>query len=64
MHSRVARLRLAQGVDTQFDTAAVAAFEAILASASETYRLGARADFAVEAQRHSALVTDVAADAA
>ncbi len=30
MPSRVARLRLAQAVDSQFDTAAVAAFEAIL----------------------------------
>jgi len=64
MHSRVARLRLAQGVDTQFDTAVVAAFEAILTSAGETYCLGARADFAVEAQRHSALVANVTADAA
>jgi putative nucleotidyltransferase with HDIG domain len=64
MHSRVARVRLAQGVETQFDTAVVAAFEALLTAASETYRLGARADFAVEAQRHSALVPDVAADAA
>ena len=46
MPSRVARLRLAQAVDTQFDTAAVAAFEAILASADETYRLAKRSDFA------------------
>lgn len=38
MPSRVARLRLAQAVGTQFDTAVVAAFEAILAGASETYR--------------------------
>jgi putative nucleotidyltransferase with HDIG domain len=36
--SRVARLRLAQAVETQFDTAVVAAFEAILASANEEYR--------------------------
>lgn len=64
MHSRVARLRLAQGADTQFDTAVVAAFEAILATASETYRLGARADFAVEAQRHSSLAGDLSANAA
>jgi HD-GYP domain-containing protein (c-di-GMP phosphodiesterase class II) len=34
MPSRVARLRLAQAVETQFDTAVVAAFEAILAAAS------------------------------
>ena len=40
MPSRVARLRLAQAVETQFDTSVVAAFEAILAGASEDYRLG------------------------
>lgn len=40
MPSRVARLRLAQAVGSQFDTTVVAAFEAILATASETYRLG------------------------
>ena len=39
MPSRVARLRLAQAVDSQFDTAVVAAFEAILASAAEDYGL-------------------------
>jgi putative nucleotidyltransferase with HDIG domain len=38
MPTRVARLRLAQAVETQFDTAVVAAFEAILAGASEEYR--------------------------
>ena len=40
MPSRVARLRLAQAVESQFDTAVVAAFEAILAGSSEEYRLG------------------------
>jgi len=45
MPSRVARLRLAQAVDSQFDTAAVAAFEAILAGADEEYRLAKRYDF-------------------
>ncbi len=45
MPSRVARLRLAQAVDSQFDTSVVAAFEAILASADEEYRLASRADF-------------------
>jgi putative nucleotidyltransferase with HDIG domain len=40
MPSRVARLRLAQAVESQFDTSVVAAFEAILATASEEYRLG------------------------
>jgi putative nucleotidyltransferase with HDIG domain len=45
MPSRVARLRLAQAVDSQFDTAAVAAFEAILAGANEDYRVARRSDF-------------------
>lgn len=45
MPSRVARLRLAQAVGTQFDTSVVAAFEAILAVADEDYRLGTREDF-------------------
>ncbi len=40
MPSRVARLRLAQAVETQFDTTVVAAFEAILASSDESYRSG------------------------
>jgi putative nucleotidyltransferase with HDIG domain len=42
MPSRVARLRLAQAVESQFDTTVVAAFEAILAGASEEYRAGQR----------------------
>ena len=45
MPSRVARLRLAQAVETQFDTAVVAAFEAILAGAHEDYRLARGAEF-------------------
>ncbi len=45
MPSRVARLRLAQAVDSQFDTAAVAAFEAVLAGAAEDYRVAKRHDF-------------------
>jgi putative nucleotidyltransferase with HDIG domain len=44
MPSRVARLRLAQAVESQFDTTVVAAFEAILAGASEDYRSGAGFD--------------------
>ena len=40
MPSRVARLRLAQAVESQFDTSVVAAFEAILAGATEEYRTG------------------------
>ena len=45
MPSRVARMRLAQAVGSQFDTTVVAAFEAILATADESYRMGHRADF-------------------
>lgn len=45
MPSRVARLRLAQGVEGQFDTSVVAAFEAILAGASEDYRRGTGSEF-------------------
>jgi putative nucleotidyltransferase with HDIG domain len=52
MPSRVARLRLAQAVDSQFDTAVVAAFEAILASADEEYRLAKRPDFTQFAQSY------------
>jgi HD-GYP domain-containing protein (c-di-GMP phosphodiesterase class II) len=50
MPSRVARLRLAQAADSQFDTAVVAAFEAILAGADEPYRLAKRTDFREFAQ--------------
>jgi HD superfamily phosphohydrolase YqeK len=45
MPSRVARMRLAQAVESQFDTAVAAAFEAILASADESYRMATRGDF-------------------
>ena len=48
MPSRVARLRLAQAVETQFDTAVVAAFEALLAGADENYRLARGAQFVLE----------------
>jgi putative nucleotidyltransferase with HDIG domain len=48
MPSRVARLRLAQAVESQFDTAVVAAFEAVLAGATEAYRSGQREDFSLE----------------
>jgi putative nucleotidyltransferase with HDIG domain len=47
MPSRVARLRLAQAVGSQFDTSVVAAFEAILATASEDYRMGRASGFAL-----------------
>jgi putative nucleotidyltransferase with HDIG domain len=40
MPSQVARLRLAQAVESQFDTSVVAAFEAILASATAAYKSG------------------------
>ena len=52
MPSRVARLRLAQAVETQFDTSVVAAFEAILAGSSEEYRIAKSADFALEVREH------------
>jgi putative nucleotidyltransferase with HDIG domain len=45
MPTRVARLRLAQAVGTQFDTTVVAAFEAILATATEGYRSAQSYDF-------------------
>lgn len=47
MPSRVARLRLAQAVESQFDTGVVAAFEAILTVASESYRIGTGDEFAI-----------------
>ena len=53
MPSRVARMRMAQAVESQFDTAVVAAFEAVLTGASETYRTGLGPDFklVVQSQR-------------
>jgi len=64
MPSRVARFRLAQAAGTQFDTSVVAAFEAILAGACETYLSGARPDFTIEAQRQPALVPQAVASVA
>ena len=55
MPSRVARLRLAQAVGSQFDTSVVAAFEAILATATAEYRAGTRLDFELEAGLHHEL---------
>ena len=52
MPSQVARMRLAQAVESQFDTTVVAAFEAILAGANEEYRSGVRFDFSLDAQDH------------
>lgn len=45
MPTRVARMRLAQAVGSQFDTTVVAAFEAILATADDAYRLAKTPDF-------------------
>ena len=50
MPSRVARMRLAQAVETQFDTAVVAAFEAILAGNAESYRLAEAPEFRTRTQ--------------
>ena len=55
MPSRVARLRLAQAVDTQFDTSVVAAFEAVLAMATEPYRTATSPEFTFEWQRRDQL---------
>jgi putative nucleotidyltransferase with HDIG domain len=44
MPTQVARLRLAQAVESQFDTSVVAAFEAILAGSSDGYRFHASSD--------------------
>jgi putative nucleotidyltransferase with HDIG domain len=60
MPSQVARLRLAQAVESQFDTTVVAAFEAILAGASEEYRSGQRFDFKLD---ESSGTTQLAASA-
>jgi putative nucleotidyltransferase with HDIG domain len=49
--SRVARMRLAQAVGTQFDTGVVAAFEAILATADENYRSGRGSSFMREREQ-------------
>ncbi len=54
MPTRVARLRLAQAVETQFDTSVVAAFEAILAGATDAYRSGMTADFQFTYQEREA----------
>ena len=56
MPSRVARLRLAQAVESQFDTTVVAAFEAILASATEDYRMARGARFSLTPEQPRDLV--------
>jgi len=50
MPTYVARLRLAQAVESQFDTSVVAAFEAILACAPESYRDGTSQGSSVAAE--------------
>lgn len=47
MPPHVARIRMAEGVSTQFDTTVVAAFEAILAGAPERYQLAAGESFSL-----------------
>ena len=57
MPSQVARMRLAQAVESQFDTTVTAAFEAILASADEAYRSGTRFDFDFDPPESESAVT-------
>lgn len=64
MPSRVARLRLAQAVESQFDTDVVAAFEAILAGATEEYRSGLNVAFEAESVEHQAFEPAVVASVA
>jgi HD-GYP domain-containing protein (c-di-GMP phosphodiesterase class II) len=62
MPSQVARMRLAQAVESQFDTAVTAAFEAILTSADSEYRMGTRFDFGLDdRQAQEAASADVPA---
>jgi putative nucleotidyltransferase with HDIG domain len=60
MPSRVARMRLAQGVESQFDTTVVAAFEAILAGSSEDYREGKGVGFTLAEQDRYSQPTSIA----
>jgi HD-GYP domain-containing protein (c-di-GMP phosphodiesterase class II) len=57
--SQVARLRLGQAANSQFDAGVVAAFEAILAASSETYRTGHRMMFRPAETRSTALIAAV-----
>ena len=59
MPSRVARMRLAAAVGTQFDTTVVAAFEAILATADDDYLAGARQDFQAEVSWNTSVAAAV-----
>jgi hypothetical protein len=51
---------LAQAVESQFDTTVVAAFEAVLAGASEAYRSGQREDFSLEVKQAAPVALKVA----
>jgi putative nucleotidyltransferase with HDIG domain len=64
MPSRVARLRLAQAVESQFDTDVVAAFEAILAGSTEEYRSGLNVAFEAESAQHDDVGLKVVASVA
>jgi putative nucleotidyltransferase with HDIG domain len=55
MPSQVARMRMAHAVGSQFDTTVVAAFEAILAQASEEYRIGVGDEFIFDTRSAHAL---------
>ena len=57
MPSQVARMRLAQAVESQFDTTVTAAFEAILAGSDEAYRSGTRFDFDFGTRESDSVVT-------
>jgi putative nucleotidyltransferase with HDIG domain len=58
MPTQVARLRMAHAVQSQFDTAVVAAFEAVLVGATHAYQEGDHREFtfSVEERRHLATV--------
>jgi putative nucleotidyltransferase with HDIG domain len=57
--SRLARLRIAQAVGSQFDTSVVAAFEAILATAPESYRCGEGDGFRITSQDSASLAFEI-----
>jgi putative nucleotidyltransferase with HDIG domain len=57
MPSQVARIRLAQAVESQFDTAVVAAFEAVLVGATHSYRAGSHREFSFSLQERPHLAS-------
>jgi putative nucleotidyltransferase with HDIG domain len=57
MPSQVARIRLAQAVESQFDTAVVAAFEAVLVGATNAYRAGSHREFSFSRQERPHLAS-------